>query len=396
MKNTNIYSEEFESNNVPIRNVVLDESNAEHADDLEVNDNNSDYINYENVLKSDIGSSIFHADNVSGDTLSFYNLGVVYVDYVEMKRMFERIREINIEMTAEFSNLIGALTELASLVDYSLNIDDMNMSSIGLESEFDFNEEDDFSSLSELDAACSTYILGLSDNISNVLKIMNDQIVLYQEQTKMTDENIRDLNAMVSQVMQNYNLNYTNYDGENVNITYNELLGKYKEREKELFQIDGINLYNVDGSVNQNAIESLDALLRDQVINRSGRFMTDKDGNTLGYLQCTWWANARASQYLGKNYPTLNGNGGDYFKNNKWFESGTEPRPNSLVVYRFGDCGHVAYVEAVDEINGKIYISDADSGSAFRGIEELDYNGKWCGYSPQGYIYLDSPIDNGK
>ena len=144
-------------------------------------------------------------------------------------------------------------------------------------------------------------------------------------------------------------------------------------------------------------MDSLRSLLADEVANRSGKFMTSEEGNSLGYLQCTWWANARASQFLGENYPTLLGNGGDYYfinQENNWFEYGTEPRPNSLVVYPFGEYGHVAYVEAVDEVNGKIYISDADSGKVFRGVEELGKNGEWLGYSPIGYIYLDSPINN--
>ncbi len=390
-ENSDNIDDNIKNSNNNLQPFVPDEDTLENGKVID-NDDNGSYYNA--ILKSDIGSSIFHAD-VSGDTLSFYNLGIVYVDYIEMRRMFDRIREINIDITTGIAELCNSLNELASLVDYSLNITDLDMASIGLESNFAWNEEDNFSGMSDIDAASSEYILGLSDNVSNVLKIMNEQLVAYQKQTKMTDESITALNEMVNQVINNQMLTYTTTDGELKTISYNKLLNEYKKKERQYFQIDGINLYNVDGTVNKNAVESLNELLADEVVNRSGRFMNPEEGNTLGYLQCTWWANARASQFLGENYPTLLGNGGDYYQiniDNKWFEYGTEPKPNSLVVYNNGGYGHVGFVEAVDYVNGKIYISDADSGQLFRGIEELDYNGKWCGYLPQGYIYLDSPI----
>ena len=101
---------------------------------------------------------------------------------------------------------------------------------------------------------------------------------------------------------------------------------------------------------------------------------------------------------MGENYPTLGGNGGEYYrinKENKWFEYGSEPRPNSLVTYVNDGAGHVAYVEAVDYVNGKIYISDADGvRHLWLGVEELDMDGEWCGMTPVGYIYLDSPLDS--
>lgn len=373
---------------------VVDDNNVE---DTNVSDNNSIDSSYNNdILKSDIGSPIFHAD-VSGDTLSFYNLGVVYVDYMEMKRMFERIREINADMTIGIADLISSLSALASLVDYSLDLDDLGMSSIGLESHFDWNEEENYSRLAGYNEASSGYILGLSDNVSNVLKIMSQQLDSYKKQTEMTDESIRDLNNLVNQVINNQTLTYTTTEGEVITISYNELLNKYKETERKYFQIDGINLYNADGSVNKNSIDALNDLLNNEVANKSGGFMTPEEGNGLTYLQCTWWAQARASQFLGEKCPKFSGNGGNYFncnKENQWFEYGTEPRPNSLVVYNFSGCGHVGYVEAVDYVNGKIYISDADNGKLFRGVEELDMDGKWFSWYPEGYVYLDLPISN--
>lgn len=79
--------------------------------------------------------------------------------------------------------------------------------------------------------------------------------------------------------------------------------------------------------------------------------------------------------------------------NGGWFKYGTEPRANSLVTYpSTSQWGHVAYVEAVDRVNRKIYISHCGSGTSWFGIEELDWSGVvWNRHYPQGYIYLNSP-----
>ena len=53
------------------------------------------------------------------------------------------------------------------------------------------------------------------------------------------------------------NLFYTNNSGERKYITYNSLLNTYKAKERQMYQIDNMNLYNADGSVNQDAIVKL-------------------------------------------------------------------------------------------------------------------------------------------
>ena len=193
--------------------------------------NESDYI--DNTSENhNLGSEIFNTQYANSSELSFYNLNIVHVDYMEMRRMFERIRILNVEMILGVAELFNALNELASLVDYKLNVDDLGMNSIGLKSNFDWNEEDDFSGLSNVDAVSSEYILGLSDNISNALKIMNSQMVKYQEQTEITDKQIADLNEMVQQIINNPNLTYYDtVDKKNVDISYNEWLHKYKKAE---------------------------------------------------------------------------------------------------------------------------------------------------------------------
>ena len=122
--------------------------------------------------------------------------------------------------------------------------------------------------------------------------------------------------------------------------------------------------------------------------------------NGLGVYQCTWWANGRASMYLSQNgtkykqYPTAGGNGGDYYninRSNGYFNYGSTPKPNSLAVYVGSKYGHVAYVEAVDYVNKKYYISHAGSGERWYGIWEMDF-GEGYGGTLAGYIYLDEPL----
>jgi surface antigen len=129
----------------------------------------------------------------------------------------------------------------------------------------------------------------------------------------------------------------------------------------------------------------------------------DSDHNGLSKFQCTWWAKGRASQYLEqygtvyKEYPTEYGNGGDYYsvnKSNGYFKYGQTPKPNSIISWKQGgEAGHVAYVEGVGQDG--IYISHAGSGSRWFGVQKISLDGTvWpgSGYSLNGYIYLDEPI----
>ena len=364
----------------------------------EINEKRENPTSYvDQYLYSDIGSDMFDAFIPDG-ALSFYNLGIVHVDYIEMSREAQRITEISTSAMSQLGVLAGAISALASLVGYSLDLSGFDMQSLGLDSFPNVSFEDNYDGMSLADATSSTYMMGLADNISYAVHIMNTQMQQYKDLSGMTSDEITKLDSLVNQVLVNPNLFYTDNSGEGQYISYNSLLNAYKAKERQMYQIDNINLYNADGSVNQDAIDSLRTLLAEEVANRSGKFMTSEEGNSLGYLQCTWWANARASQFLGENYPTLGGNGGEYYrinKENKWFEYGSEPRPNSLVTYVNDGAGHVAYVEAVDYVNGKIYISDADGvRHLWLGVEELDMDGEWCGMTPVGYIYLDSPLDS--
>lgn len=175
----------------------------------------------------------------------------------------------------------------------------------------------------------------------------------------------------------------------------------------------GINIYNDDGSVNTSKINELDNLLTKDYLNtthhvrnyanQGGPFKKWWTNNGLQKFQCTWWANGRASQYLElngskyKTYPTISGNGGDYYsynKSNGWFNYGTTPKRNSVISWTYGDYGHVAYVEAVDAMTGDIWISHAGGGWSWFELQKCtkasNYS-PWSGYSLNGFIYLDEP-----
>lgn len=168
----------------------------------------------------------------------------------------------------------------------------------------------------------------------------------------------------------------------------------------------GGNLNHADGTIDREAIAALDKQLTSYVNAGGGKYHT-VPLNTLQYKQCTWWAFGRGFEYLQSiNSPITNsqyrnaihGNGGDYLRNNQsagLFAYGNTPRPNSLVCYQ-GSPGHVAYVEAVDYVNQKYYISEAGGGTYWGGIVEKDFgsaaHGSGGQYAVGVFIYLDEPL----
>lgn len=180
-----------------------------------------------------------------------------------------------------------------------------------------------------------------------------------------------------------------------------------------------INLYNADGSVNTDSIDQLEDWITKDLLNtkvhkgdyamQNGPFEKwwDSKNNefTIGNkFQCTWYVYGRANQYLElygtthKKWPGTKGNAGTWYYRSdnggeKYFECGEEPRQNSIVVWKNGSYGHVAFVEAVDTVNNKVYISHAGSGRSWLGITEhtIDEMKTLWGYQLLGYIYLDSP-----
>ena len=180
-----------------------------------------------------------------------------------------------------------------------------------------------------------------------------------------------------------------------------------------------ISIYNADGSVNSDSIEELETWITNDLLNtkihkgdyamQNGPFAKwwDSQNNEFtnsNKFQCTWYVYGRANQYLElygtthKKWPGTRGNAGTwYYKGNnggeKYFECGNQPRQNSIVVWKNGTYGHVAFVEAVDTVNNKVYISHAGSGRSWLGITEhtIDEMKTLWGYQLLGYVYLDSP-----
>lgn len=241
---------------------------------------------------------------------------------------------------------------------------------------------------------------------------------------------------------------YTNYFGKYVNGETGYLAGLEKRRKSEwtLFQTgyydkldkwwtpstgnaEGIDVYNTDGSVNEEKILELQSAI-EQRLNMveapstlTGSYTTvgysdrarvtgqfygstggDRNSKTLQIYQCTWWANSRASEYLynkdpekyPNGYPTAAGDGGEYYQKNLeggWFAYGSTPKPNSIGSGPSSSVhGHVYYVEAVDEVNGYYYISHAGGGTQWFGLQKVKIGEGPFGYQPYGFIYLDEPL----
>ncbi len=189
---------------------------------------NVNYTNDSNdSLYEDLGTDIFHAD-IDNSVLSFYNLGIVHVDYIEMKRESERIDIIGRGAANQLCSLASALCSLASLVGYSIDTSGFDMESLGLNTFPLMSEAGNFRGLSESELVSNDYVLSLYDNVTYAVSIMNDQINKYQEQSNITKEQLYRLNKMVEQVMVNPKLSFKNKDGVRCWIFYNDLLNEYK------------------------------------------------------------------------------------------------------------------------------------------------------------------------
>lgn len=241
---------------------------------------------------------------------------------------------------------------------------------------------------------------------------------------------------------------YTNYFGKYVYAKGEFLKGLENRRKSEwtLFQTgyydkldkwwsasgsnaEGIDVYNSDGSVDENKLLELQSAI-EQRLNMAeapsnltgscirvgytdrcrvtGQFYGstggDRNSKGLQIYQCTWWANSRASEYLynkdpekyPNGYPTARGNGGQYYQINiegGWFAYGSTPKPNSIGCGpSSSQYGHVYYVEAVDEVNGYYYISHAGGGEQWFGIQKVKIGEGPFGHPTYGFIYLDEPL----
>lgn len=192
-------------------------------------------------------------------------------------------------------------------------------------------------------------------------------------------------------------------------------LGKYQSPTYTINVTNNINLYNEDGSVNEDKIKALEKYITEDLLHTV--IHTSEDDyykaqkgpfakwwvNRFSAFQCTWYVCGRANQYLesyGTKYKSL-----PEIENchdaktwfgvlNKYFSSGKTPKPNSIVAWSNKSAGHIAYVEAVDDKNNFVYISHAGNGKKWFGITRhsiQEMSALW-GTKLQGYIYLDSPI----
>lgn len=179
----------------------------------------------------------------------------------------------------------------------------------------------------------------------------------------------------------------------------------------------GGDLYNADGTVNEEKIHQLQDQLSSIIGLSPGKYSGYSKSscksayhtepiNSLQGLQCTWWAWGRGYEYLctiknttitkAQYRNAIRGNGGEYYANNVaagLFNYGSVPKPNSLVCYsESGDYGHIAYVEAVDYVNKVYYTSECGSGVWWLGVHKRSFDYvPGSSYKLEGFIYLDEP-----
>ena len=85
-----------------------------------------------------------------------------------------------------------------------------------------------------------------------------------------------------------------------------------------------------------------------------------QEGGSYVIENCTWYAWGRAAEVLGSapkigsGTPTAMWN---YVRNNRTYETGSTPKPGSLVIGTSNGSGHVAFVEYVS--NGVAYVSES-------------------------------------
>lgn len=288
------------------------------------------------------------------DNVSFGNYGKIEFNYIEARRQAERLNVVYTDLNNVLINLIIAINDLANYIESDIELS-------------------------------SNVILDnlLTSNINVINSCLNAQIRDYKALAEKEKTDIEELEKVVDYAVVN-NTDYYQSKMQTAlfgDFVYKEEVSNYSDYP----QIDDMDLYNEDGSVNMEAMLKLSEYLTEMDEDISGLYMTSADGNDLSYNQCTWWVTTRASQYLGYNYKNT-GNAGDYFANNTEFETGSIPLPNSIICYN----NHVAYVEAVDKVNSKIYISHAGNGTDWYGISELDISGNLGSSVPQGYIYLSN------
>lgn len=168
-------------------------------------------------------------------------------------------------------------------------------------------------------------------------------------------------------------------------------------------QIEGMDLYNADGTVNTEAIQALEDKMSTEYLDLTGPGPGHNDYSRVAdwlqeglLFQCPWWAVDRANYFLeliGSEKRVAMDDGGSVitnYENVENFTIGMEPRQNSLICWDGGEYGHIGYVEAVGS-DGTIYVSACSSGETWDGIFPLTKDSGYhysATYRLQGFIYL--------
>lgn len=193
------------------------------------------------------------------------------------------------------------------------------------------------------------------------------------------------------------------------------------------------NLYNSNGTVNQEKIKELEKWLEQEYnlipagtefayayANRAaceavtGKYLgfsgwcaenkpNSKFGGCTHIYQCPWWSQGRASE-VENTKVLIGGDGGMIYANAKnknssdgrIYEVGNTARPGAIVSYvaNGSKTGHTAYVEAVDTVNKCYYISHCGSGKKWYGIQKVNglSGAPWSGWRTIGFVYVKETI----
>lgn len=154
--------------------------------------------------REDLGiDELYNTSSSNDETLTFFNLGIVHIDYAEMKRQSIQVVSKGLKGLARLRLLSQAISSLAALVGCSVDTSSFDSVIKEVESDFDYIKEE-----------------------------MQNQIDLYKERTNLTNEELNQLNNLVMSVIDsNGKITYTDLNNNEHTISYANLLKDYKKAE---------------------------------------------------------------------------------------------------------------------------------------------------------------------
>lgn len=146
---------------------------------------------------------LYNVSNVEEGILTFFNLGTVHIDYTEMKRQSTQLVTKGLKAIAQLELLVNSVSNLASLVGCSIDI-----------------------------SSLETLINEVKEDCNYINSEITSQIDLYVKQTKLTNDELKQLNKLVREVISSDGkITYTDLNNNTQTISYNNLLKDYYRAE---------------------------------------------------------------------------------------------------------------------------------------------------------------------